>query len=251
MNIHSSSSGQFIYHLAAIFDYCEETMALLLYAQRHMRRERIFRDRQNPLDFMPDEDLMQKYRLPRDRIIHVCGLVDDNLYHRTRRNHALSVSLQVLVALRYYAVGGFQDPLGQGHGLHKSTVSRCISRVSTALCSHAAEFIKFPDDVDGRRRITQKYYDLCGLPRVIGAVDGTLIPIKAPVDDEHLFVCRKGFHAMNVQVVVDIFRDVVIQYPGNAHDAYIWNNCALARRFRNQMANLVIIGYLVTVGKCN
>ena len=57
-------------------DYCEEIMALLLYAQRHMRRERIFRGRQNPLYFMPDEDIMQTYRLPRDRIIHVCGLVD-------------------------------------------------------------------------------------------------------------------------------------------------------------------------------
>ena len=36
-----------------------------------------------------------------------------------------------------------------------------------------------------------------------GAVDGTLIPIQAPKDDEHVFVCRKGYHALNIQGVVE------------------------------------------------
>ena len=45
-------------------------MALLLYARRILRREITFRDRQNPLDYMPGEDLLQKYRLPRNNIIN-------------------------------------------------------------------------------------------------------------------------------------------------------------------------------------
>ena len=108
-------------------------MALVLYARRILRREITFRDRQNPLDYMPDEDLLQKYRLPRNNIIKLCKVVHVSLQHRTRRNHALQVSLQILVVLRYYAVGGFHDPLGQGHGIHKSTISRCIARVSAAI----------------------------------------------------------------------------------------------------------------------
>ena len=111
-------------------------MALLLYAQRQLRRERVFRDRQNPLDFMDDVDIRCKYRLPRNMIVDLCGVVQNRIQNRTRRNHALPVSMQVMIALRFYAVGGFQDPLGQGHGLHKSTVSRCIYRVSAAICSH-------------------------------------------------------------------------------------------------------------------
>jgi hypothetical protein len=35
------------------------------------------------------------------------------------------------------------------------------------------------------------------LPNVIGVIDGTLIPIIAPKDNEADFVCRKGFHAIN------------------------------------------------------
>ena len=69
-------------------------MALLLYARRILRRERTFRDRQNPSDYMPDEDLLQKYRLPINNIIKLCNVVHVSLQHRTRRNHALQVSLQ-------------------------------------------------------------------------------------------------------------------------------------------------------------
>jgi hypothetical protein len=36
-----------------------------------------------------------------------------------------------------------------------------------------------------------------------GAVDGTLIPIIAPAEHEEAYVCRKGFHALNVQAVCD------------------------------------------------
>ena len=33
------------------------------------------------------------------------------------------------------------------------------------------------------------------MPRLIGAVDGSLIPIKALHYQEHLFVCHRSFHA--------------------------------------------------------
>jgi hypothetical protein len=41
------------------------------------------------------------------------------------------------------------------------------------------------------------------LTNVIGVIDGTLILIIAPKDNEADFVCRKGFHAINVQAVAD------------------------------------------------
>ena len=47
------------------------------------------------------------------------------------------------------------------------------------------------------------FYGIGKLPNVLGALDGTLIPIKAPAEDEPVFVCRKGYHAINVQAVVD------------------------------------------------
>lgn len=211
-------------------------MAMLLYlVENHFRRERVFRDRTNPLDYLTEEDLISKYRLPRRNILALCADFRDDLSHPTGRNCSLPVSLQVMTALRYFAVGGFQDVIATGHGIHKSSASRCIQRVATLLTNHAAEYISYPADIATRRDIMSDFHELCGMPRVLGAVDGTLIPIKGPNRDEHLYVCRKGFHAMNIQAVTDaklIFRDAVIQYPGSTHDAYIWRHCALADRLQ-------------------
>ena len=45
------------------------------------------------------------------------------------------------------------------------------------------------------------FYKTAGMPRVIGAVDGLLIPIKASHDQEHLYVCHKSFHVINIIAV--------------------------------------------------
>ena len=45
------------------------------------------------------------------------------------------------------------------------------------------------------------FYKIAGFPRVIGAIGGSLIPIRALSNFEHLYVCHKGFHALNVMAV--------------------------------------------------
>jgi hypothetical protein len=47
------------------------------------------------------------------------------------------------------------------------------------------------------------FYKSCGIPNVIGAIDGTLIPILAPKEDSDVYICRKGYHSLNIQAVVD------------------------------------------------
>ena len=45
------------------------------------------------------------------------------------------------------------------------------------------------------------FYKTAGMPWVIGAVDGLLLPIKASHDQEHLYVCHTSFHAINTMAV--------------------------------------------------
>lgn len=41
---------------------------------------------------------------------------------------------------------------------------------------------------------------ITGFPGVIGCVDGTMIKIVSPSENEADYLCRKGFYALNVQV---------------------------------------------------
>ena len=46
------------------------------------------------------------------------------------------------------------------------------------------------------------YFLPSGISYVVGGDGGTLVPILTLTDDEQAYVCRKGYHALNVQAVV-------------------------------------------------
>ena len=67
-----------------------------------LRRERLFRDRSNPLENFSDQELISRYRFPRHKLLEIINICKDELTRTTHRNHALPVHTQVLCALRYF-----------------------------------------------------------------------------------------------------------------------------------------------------
>jgi len=137
-------------------------------------KPRVFRDRTQPLDILDDDELVMRYRLNRQCIVDLCDLLANDLQRSTRRSGALSVSTQVLVALRYFATGSFQRVDGDLHGISQSSVSRSVNAVAKALSRHAPKYIKFPTDETSQQHIKAEFYDLAGFPNLLGCVDGTL-----------------------------------------------------------------------------
>ncbi|XP_063420632.1 putative nuclease HARBI1 [Mytilus trossulus] len=149
---------------------------------RFFRRERVFLDRSNPLD-RPDDFLLRAYRFPRHKMIELCNELRPDLEKATLRSHSIPVELQVLSALCFYASGSFQNVIGDVFGLSQPN----------ALVRRINQYIKFPDEAE-RRTNKSDFYKIAHFPNVVGVIDGTHIPIKAPNDNEYQYVNRKNFH---------------------------------------------------------
>lgn len=75
------------------------------------------REHFSPLDVLSDRAVQMRYRLPRAEIQRLIQLVAPLIQRATRRNFALSQDVQLLAALRFYAVGSFLEVVGDGTGL--------------------------------------------------------------------------------------------------------------------------------------
>ena len=58
-----------------------------------LRRQRVLRDRLNPLDIYDDVDLYMRFRFRRTEIMRITDILANDLRHDTDRNGALSPSL--------------------------------------------------------------------------------------------------------------------------------------------------------------
>ena len=173
-----------------------------LYWRRQLRRNRVFRDKLNPLDVYDDIELFERFRFGRIDILRIVEEIRADLSFGYRRKGYLSPELQVLTALRFFASGSFQIVVGDTIRAHKSTVSRTIHRVSAALCARARRWINLPRqrEADRQKRL---FFAMAGFPNVIGCVDGTHVKLQAPVVNEYEYVNRSGKHSINVHIICD------------------------------------------------
>lgn len=198
-------------------------------------KKRRLRDASNPFD-VTDTEFRQHYRLHK---VLAQRLIDELEPHmrEAQRATAIPVNLKVLCALHFFANGNFQKPNGRNFdfAMSQPSVSRALEEVVNVMnrLDILRAHIKFPRDRQERQVLIMKNAAASDLPGVIGYVDGTHVAIRAPSEREDVFVNRKGYHSMNVQITCDsdlIILNVVAQFPGSTHDAYIWAGCSIRER---------------------
>ena len=195
-------------------------------ARRGLRRERVFRDADHPFDVYDDVDLFDRYRFRRHDIMDLVDLVDDNIEISNRKG-SLTTTLQVLVALRFFACGSFQLVVGDLFGVSKSTVSRTIHRVAAAFAQLMPRYVHFHQQRETGAMKTA-FHAIANFPNVIGCVDCTHVKIATPTVNEHEYVNRKNDHTVNVQLICDsdaLIMNCVVKWPGSVHDARIMREC--------------------------
>ncbi|XP_068734006.1 putative nuclease HARBI1 [Montipora capricornis] len=175
-------------------------------------------------------EVIERFRLSPERIEWLILKFEGQLRRNTGRNAPLDPEIQVLTALRYFASGSFLKVVADTMGISKASASRCVHSFTQCLKSIAGEWIIFPTSREEVNETMTKFYSIGAFPKVMGAIDGTLIPIRAPAKEEHLYVCHKGFHAINVMAVCDAemrFTNIVAKWHGSVHDSAIFNGSAL------------------------
>ena len=100
-----------------------------LMLQRNLRRERVFRDREHPLDMYDEMDFLARYRFRKCDVIAITDDVQEDIELVNRGEHTTVPSLQVCVTLRFYATGAFQQLIGDSIGNSQSTCSKIIAQV--------------------------------------------------------------------------------------------------------------------------
>lgn len=114
--------------------------------------------------------------------------------------------------------------------VRRSTVSKILREVVNAINETLRQEILWP--TGQRLRETQaKFSDLCGLPGVVGAIDGTHISISKPqVGATDYFYFKSGGYTINCQAVVDSdkrFLDLYLGMPGSTNDSRVLRRSSL------------------------
>lgn len=210
----------------------EELMQLV----NMLPKPKVYRQRNNPLEEFDDADFKMRFRFSKaavQEMVHIFQL--NNLHYNTNRNFPVTPITQLLLTLRFFATGCFQQVVGDHINIHKSTVSRIIARITLHIASHAQVYIKMPRTRESILQNMSNFHRIRGFPRVVGCIDCTHIKILSPGgENAEIYRNRKGWFSINVQAVCNTqleITDIVARWPGSVHDSTIFNSSALRAQF--------------------
>lgn len=98
------------------------------------------------------------------------------------------------------------------------------------------------------------FFDKYRFPGIIGCIDCTHVAIfppktRDPVTPEYIYVNRKAYHSINVQLICDSdlrILHVDARFPGSTHDAFIWRSCSvepvLKQLYRSGQSGYYLLG---------
>ena len=155
---------------------------------------------------------------------------------RVRRGRVpMNVHKQLLVTLWMLATQETIRGMADRFGICGASVYRTVRRVTVAIFRNwTSKVIVWSSSPETVRCITEGFHRRRGLQNVLGAIDGSHIPIKAPRVDQDSYINRKNFHSVVLQAVCNhrmYFTDCFTGYPGSTHDARVLQNSEIFERF--------------------
>uniref|UniRef100_UPI00398E354E putative nuclease HARBI1 n=1 Tax=Pristiophorus japonicus TaxID=55135 RepID=UPI00398E354E len=184
---------------------------------------RVYRQQFSFID-LTDDQCLPRLRFRKYIVRELCNLLRPDLPPQTSLRTALSVTTKVTIALNFYATGSFQSATANILNISQFSTHRSIRQVTDAFYKRRSDYISFPMSREKQMKRQTGVVRTAGFPRVQAAIDCTHVTFKAPQANAEMFINRKGFHSLNVQLVCDHRRKILAvdaRYPGSSHDAFI------------------------------
>lgn len=171
-----------------------------------MKRKYTVQTRIDPFQIYDEVEFKRRYRLTKAQVNTVYNLIDGDRTLESlivRENFTIDGMTKLLVALRFYAVGCFAEPLADMFGISKSSSTAIVTEVSFLISYKLKErFIGFPNDEMTILNAKSLFYRFDSFPLAIGAVDGTNIKVQSfGGDNAEYYRNRKGYFSINCQVI--------------------------------------------------
>lgn len=180
-----------------------------------------------------DSSFRQHFRLSRStaqKLVKLLGNCPEIPVPRERGRPTIDLEKQLLITLWYLGNPGCIRSVSDRFDVTCSTVLRVPTRICEAVVNNITpHFIQWPTR-ERLQEVMEGFDQHNGLPRCIGAIDGTHIPIKVPRQHHEHYINRKDFHSIQLQVVCDNeikLTDVYCGCRGAVHDARILRNSPL------------------------
>lgn len=130
---------------------------------------------------------------------------------------------------------GVSDRFGLSKGnLHHIFLQVCHTVVTNLL----PKYVQWPQ-AEELIKISEGFRKKCGFPGVVGAIDGTHIPITGPKHHRASYINRKGVPSMQLQAVCDStlkFTDIHCGWPGSVHDNRVFKNSPLCKYLTDNLS---------------
>uniref|UniRef100_A0A803JI78 Putative nuclease HARBI1 n=1 Tax=Xenopus tropicalis TaxID=8364 RepID=A0A803JI78_XENTR len=209
----------------------------------------VFRERstnQKIIEELSEEEIVRRYRLNRAAIYGLYEVLEPYLQPLICRSHAVPGIVKLLCSLHFFATGSFQKVGGIYGAVSQLTFPQCLGQVLDAIHSVSGNYINFPTNRNEWNTVKRQFYCVSDIPNVLGAIDCTHVAFNSPLDKEHIFRNRKGYHSLNIQIVCDAnmnIRSIVSGFPCSSHDAYVLKQSGLYADFQSgQMPHGCLLG---------
>ncbi|XP_033758071.1 putative nuclease HARBI1 [Pecten maximus] len=185
-------------------------------------------------NYLPD-DFTRYFKMNRETFDVLCQHLSECEQLKQRvcagGREPIPMEKKVLMTIRYLSSMDTIRSLSDRFGVTDSSFLKCREQVINAINSSLKKFIKWPTTGD-YLSISERFNDTGSyeFPNIIGAIDGSHIPIEAPAEDANAYYNRKGFHSILLQGICThdlYFISINVGWPGRVHDAKVFNNSSI------------------------